>query len=291
MEQKFGEYTLGDVLGSGDMGTTYRAIHPAKIEPVALKILDKVDSTNTFKRGSAVEILEFAASLNHPRLTPIDAVVEVVDEDGGGQLGIAMPLSAAGSLSDLMKQGKKIAPKDGLKVLAQLASGIQYLHDQEVAHGSIKPSNVLFDAEGVAHLTDLPMAHLRELGLVPKEPTKQHLLFMAPEREYHASPEIIGDVFSLGVIAYLLLAGKMPFTDPDPDARKPIEQAGLPPAVAAVLRRELNPQLRFRYPTLTAFMMALKESTQGKTDPDTERLFGVNVPPPPVDEKRKTKLD
>lgn len=271
-----GSYTLLEVLGTGDMGTTYRAQAPDQTEAVALKVLDKVDTSNEMKRGSAVELIEFAATLQHPRLCPITAVIDSAD----GRLGIVMPLSPVGSMGDLMAGGKTIPPQHGLKMLGQLASGVQFLHDQEVAHGSIKPNNILLDHEGNATLTDLSMAHLRELGLVPASPTRQHLLFMPPEREYHAAPEVVGDVFSFAVLTYLLLTGKMPFDDPDPEARGTVPPLNLPPMVAAVLRREMNPHLRLRYTSLLDFMNALKAALKGEIDPETEKVFGITAPRP-----------
>ncbi|KAB2904703.1 MAG: protein kinase [Anaerolineae bacterium] len=276
----FGNYTLLEPIGRGDMGTTYRAQAQGSSDIVALKVLDKVEITSVGQLGSAVDLARFAATFSHPRLHPTLEVIEI-EEGDGGQIGIVTPFAAAGPLSAVFARGTKIPPKQTFKVLGQLASALQHLHDQEVAHGSVKPTNVLLDAEGNAALTDLSMAHLRELGLVPADgPTRQHLFFMAPEREYHAAPEVIGDVFSLGVLAAMMFTGRLPFDQPEPEARGVLQIEGVPPAIAAVLRRELNPQLRWRYTDLGSFMGALKEATQGKVDPETERLFGVKQPPP-----------
>lgn len=274
----FGNYTLLEPIGRGDMGTTYRA--QGGMGVVALKVLDRVQITRPGQLGSAVDLAQFAATFSHPRLHPTLEVIEI-EEGDGGKMGIVTPLVATGSLAAVFARGAKIPPKQTFKVLGQLASALQHLHDQEVAHGSVKPTNVLMDEEGNASLTDLSMAHLRELGLVPPDgPTKQHMFFMPPEREYHAAPEVIGDVFSLGVLAAMMLTGKLPFDQPEPEARGVIRIDGVPPAIVAVLRRELNPQLRWRYPDLGSFMNALKDATQGKVDPDTERMFGVKASPP-----------
>jgi len=270
---QFGDYTLLDKLGAGDMGTTYRAQYGG--QPVVLKLLDKVDSSSTFQREAAVEIIEFAATLQNPRLVPILAALDAEEK-----IGVVMPLFPMGSIGSLMAQGKSIPPKHGLKLIGQIASGLAFLHGQEVAHGSVKPSNILLDAEGNALLTDLSMAHLREMGLIPTTPTQEHMFFKMPEREYHATPEVMADVFSLAVLTYLLLAGKLPFAEPEPEARGIIEAGGLPPAIAAVLRRAMNPHLRLRYPDINTFMTAIRDATQGKVDPETEKVFGVNAPPP-----------
>lgn len=283
MADQFGDYNLLDIIGSGDMGTTYRAQHPAQGEPVALKVLDKIDSSADRQRGAAVEILEFAATLKHDRLHPI---IEVLDSPHGeGQLALVMALSPVGSVGSAAAQGKSITAKHGFKLVGQIASGLQFLHQQEVAHGDIKPSNILLDAEGNATLTDLSMAHLREFGYVPAQASTQHLYYTPPEREYHATVQVVDDVFSLAVLTYYLLTGELPFDDPVPEARSIIPPRSLPPAVAAVIRRALGPQQRLRYATLNDFMTALKNATKGEVDTETEKLFGVTGPLPTIDEE------
>ncbi|HLA44529.1 MAG TPA: protein kinase [Aggregatilineales bacterium] len=281
MSEKFGVYTLVEVLGEGDMGTTYRAQLPNQEEFVALKILDKLDTSSDMKRGAAVEMIEFAATLKHDRLQPVLAVLD--SPDGNGRLGIVTRLSSVGSFGSLMAKGKNIAPKYALKMIGQIASGLQFLHDQEVAHGSLKPNNILLDTEGNITLTDLSMAHLRELGLIPREITEQHMLFMQPEREFHATPQIPGDIYSLAVLTYLLLNGSMPFHEPEPEARGVIPPGNLSIPLAAVLRRAMNPHLRLRYTTLNEYMLALKNATQGNVDDETMKVFGgtgmLTLPP------------
>jgi len=283
MADQFGDYTLLEVLGSGDMGTTHRAQHPEQSEPVAIKILDKIDSSNDMQRGAAVEVLEFAASIHHERLHPI---LEVLDSPHGeGKLALVMPLSPVGSIESNAAKGNKVSPKQGFKLLGQIASGLYYLHQQEVAHGDIKPSNILLDADGNITITDLSMAHLREFGYTPPQPSESHLYYTPPERAYHGSAQLEHDVYSLAVLTYYLLTGEIPFDDPEPHARTIIPPRNLPPAVAAVLRRALGPHQRLRYATLDDFMNTLKAATRGEVDQETEKLFGVTGTLPTLDEE------
>lgn len=273
------DYTLLDKLGTGDMGTCYRATHPDSATPVVVKLLDRVDTSNHMKRGSAMEILEFVTGLQHSRLHPLSRAIET-DE---GEIALVMPFAAQRSLADVLAQQGKLPSKLALQIVAQTASALQFLHEQEVAHGSIKPTNILLNEEGRVSVTDLSMAHLRELGFVPAQMTEQHQYYLSPEREYHSPPIIEGDVFSLSVLAYYLLVGKLPFDDPEPEARSPVPTGGLPPAIAAVLRRAVNPLPRLRYTDLTSFMEALKLATQGKVDEQTEKLFGTKDLPRATD--------
>jgi serine/threonine-protein kinase len=196
-----------------------------------------------------------------------------------------MPLSPVASIATVTAQGKAISPKHGFKLVGQIASGLQYLHEQEVAHGGVKPSNILLDAEGNAVLTDLSMAHLREFGYVPGQPSTQHMYYAPPERAYRSTPQTEDDVYSLAVLTYYLLTGEVPFNDPMPEARDIVPPRNLPPAVAAVLRRAIGPQTRIRYATLNEFLPILKKATQGEVDEETEKLFGYTPPPPPPEDE------
>jgi serine/threonine protein kinase len=275
-----GNYQLGPSVGEGDMGTVYKAQNAITQEVVALKILDKVDTSREGVRGAAVELIEFSASLNHPHLYPIQEVIESPD----GLTGIVMPMAAARSVNRYLVDGKTIPRAGASKVVTQIAGAVHFLHEQEVAHGSIKPTNVLLDAQGNAALVDLAMAHLRELGLVPKEPTMLQKYYMAPDVVYHASPEPLHDIFSLGVLAYHLFTGRIPFDDPDPLARQKISGEGLPPLLYPVFLRAMTPRTRLRYQTVATFMQDFQGAAQGKIDPETERLFSVSAPPPDFDD-------
>lgn len=132
----FGPYRVGPPLGQGDMGTVYQAQDTTNGEVVALKILDRVGAIGVLKRGSAVELVEFAASLAHERLHKISRVVTTEGEEA--QLGIAMPLAKSRSVYDHLNAGRKIPPKNAFQIISQIAAGLQFLHEQEVAHGSVK---------------------------------------------------------------------------------------------------------------------------------------------------------
>ncbi|GIK62444.1 MAG: hypothetical protein BroJett018_02380 [Chloroflexota bacterium] len=276
----FGNYTLGPAMGDGDMGTVHKAQNVQTQEVVALKVLDKVDTSREGLRGAAVELIEFAASLSHPQLHPISQAVESED----GRLGIVMPMATARSVNRYLVEGKTIPRASAVKVITQIASALHFLHEQEVAHGSVKPTNVLLDAQGNATLSDLPMTHLRELGLIPKAPSLMQQFYMAPEVVYHASPEPQHDVFSLGVLAYHLFTGRIPFDDPEPLARKKISPEGLPPILVPVFLRAMTPRTRLRYPSIAAFMQDFQGAGNGRIDPETERLFRLSDEPESPDE-------
>ncbi|NDJ85579.1 MAG: protein kinase [Chloroflexi bacterium] len=279
---RFGPELIGPKLGDGDMGAVYKAGHVETREMVALKILDQFDLPGQYDREAAVELIEFAGTLQHPRLHPIIAALE--SEEAGGRIGIVMPLATGGSLWDHLKSGRKIPPREAWQLIASIANGVNFLHGQEVAHGSLKPSNVLLDNDGTPTLTDLPMAHLRESGLVPPQPTELHQHFLRLESDYNSPPTIQGDVFALAGLTYTILAGRLPFNDPHPNARSIPEPAGLPAAIYSVLLRGLTNRTQLRYPSVVAFLQDLKGAREGKIDPQTAQWFTVTVDEPSEEE-------
>lgn len=276
------DYRIGPFLGEGDMGSVYQAQSLSTQEIVALKVLDKVDTTSAMRREAAVELVQFAADLKHDQLQPISRCLNL-DTDGG-MLILVTPFAPARSIYDHLQKGTKIPPKQIFKIIVQISGALQFLHSQEVAHGSVKPTNVLLDAQGNATLTDLPMAHLRELGFVPPMPSMLQQYYMQPEFAFNASPEIIGDIFSLGVLAYHLLTGRIPFDELEPLARvEPPPATGLPDFVHPVLLRAMTDRRRLRYQTIKSFMGDLQGALRGQIDPETQRLFGSGNLPNPSD--------
>jgi serine/threonine protein kinase len=278
----FHPYKIGPSVGKGDMGMVCQATDTTSGQVLAIKILDQFDLTTRMVRGGAIEVVKVAAGLTHTHLHPILKVLEA-DADTG-KIAIVMPLAPARSLGDYLSAGKKIPARHAMNIIAKIGEALAFLHSQEVAHGSVKPTNVLLDKEVNPTLTDLPMAHLREYGLVPPQPTVLHQYYLPPEATYHGAPETRGDVFGLGVMAYHILTGRIPFSDPEPEARHGVPNPeGVPPLVYYVLLRAMTHRLELRYPTILAFMQDLQRATQGQIDPDTLRWFKVERKGEPPD--------
>lgn len=272
-------YEVGKKLGEGDMGSVYIAKDTRNDRRVALKVLHKIDMKAEMDRGAAAEIIEFAAGIQHPNLHPI---IDVIDtNENGGVLGLVMPTAAA-SVGDFFRQSKTIPPKHGVKILETVAGLLHDLHRQEVAHGSIKPTNVLLDRQGQASVTDLPMAHLRDFGMVPAQATELQQHYIHVDLMYHSTPEYAADLYALAAFGYHLLAGHLPFSDPRPEVRRverpPLEH--LPPDVYAVLMRGMTHRKTLVYPDIPTFMADLKLALQGESiDRQTARWFHIDRSP------------
>lgn len=267
-------YEVNNKVGEGDMGSVYLAEDTRNGQPVAIKVLHKINMKSSMDRGAAAEVIEFTAGITHAALHP---VLKVIDADEhGGILAVVMPPAAA-SVYDFMQRGKNISLKNAMSILEKMAGVLQNLHENEIAHGSVKPTNVLLDKKGNATLTDLAMAHLRsDMGMIPAEPTELQQHYTHIELMYHSTPEFAGDLFSLATMVFHLLTGRLPYSDPRPEVRT-VERPssdGLSPDLFAVLMRGMTHRKMIAYPDISAFMAELRRAVMGQSiSKDTTRWF------------------
>ena len=251
----FGDWTL---IGRGGMAEVYRAHHAGRDRPVAVKVLNAdVDSEEGIRRFEREA--EIIAALDHPN------IVKLL---GYRQTESGLRVMVMDYVSDL--DLSKHVPDDGmtldhaLELLDDLADALDYAHSHGVVHRDVKPSNVLL--ERVAGVTPTYKAVLTDFGIAKSLAVTQLTRSNLIGTVTHMSPEQIrdparvdarSDIYSLGVLAFQLLTGKVPFDgrsptsvllahlqQPPPDPRK--LRPDLPRAVARAIVRALakNPDDR-----------------------------------------------
>lgn len=278
-------YEMGKKLGSGDMGSVFLATDTRTNEQVALKVLHHIDMGTALDRGAAAEVLEFAAGITHPNMHP---VLKVIDSDErGGVLGVVMPVAAA-SVYDFIQNKKKIPPRHIFNIIETIGHVLSDLHQNEIAHGSVKPTNVLLDRQGNTTLTDLAMAHLRDMGMIPAQPTLLQQHYTHLDLMYHSTPEFAADIFALATLAYHMLTYHLPYSDPRPAVRKGEKppQEGLNPDLFAVLLRGMTHRKMLVYADIASFVADFRRAFQQQPiDPETARWFSAEEAPPVDDEE------
>ncbi len=203
-------YLIGQEVGRGGMAVVYAAEDVRLQRPVALKVLPPELAFRGDVRERFVREAQTAARLNHPHIVPIYAVHEE-----GGLVCFAMALVKGESLAARIVREPRPSFEYIAHMLEQVADALAYAHACGVVHRDVKPDNVLVDKEsGRAMVTDFGIARAAESGsrLTQTGIAVGTPAFMSPEQAT-GDREIDGrsDIYSLGVVGYLMLAGRLPF--------------------------------------------------------------------------------
>ena len=265
MSQTIGRYKVLSQLGAGGMGTVYRALDPVIEREVALKLLPANFSADTslvqrFQREARV-----IARLEHPHIVPIYDV-----GDYEGQPFIVMRLIEGGTLRERIGQPNFGLPA-AVAVVEQMASALAVAHRKDIVHRDLKPANILFDQEGAAYLSDFGIAKVLDATV---QLTGTGIIgtpaYMSPEQFSSAPVDGRSDQYSLAVVLFEIVSGRLPFTGdtvqvmfkhistPAPDVRQ--LNPKLPTELSAVLLKALAKNAAERYSTILEFSAAVRSA-------------------------------
>jgi predicted Ser/Thr protein kinase len=240
--QQIGRYRILEQLGAGGMGAVYRAQDPQLDRVVAIKVplFDVPRQRLEQRRQRFQREARAAAQVWHPHVCPIYDVGE-----HEGQLYVVMAYVEGRPLSDRLAAGRFEDPAEAVALTLQLLDALNAVHARGIVHRDLKPGNVMLDAAGRAILTDFGLArpeqggeHLTSDGVVLGTPS-----YMAPEQAA-GQAERVGpwtDLYSLGVVLYQMLTGRLPFEGPPLIALPKIVNEAPPPPRS--LRPDLDPGL------------------------------------------------
>jgi serine/threonine protein kinase len=205
----FGPYTIEAPLGEGAMGVVVRARRGPESEVVALKILRAdLAADDVYRRRFAHEVRAAGGATSRH-------LVEILDAgEVQGRPYVAMSYVSGPSLEERLAETGQLSLSDVARIASELADALDTLHQVEIVHRDVKPSNVLFGHEGSALLTDFGLAKGRAYTLLTRPGQAVGTLdYMAPEliRGQPASPAT--DVYALGCVVFECIAGTPPFGD------------------------------------------------------------------------------
>ena len=235
-EQTAGDYEIDRELARGGMGVVYVATEIQLRRRVAIKVLPPA---LTFGQGAIERFrreARTAAALDHPNIIPIYRV-----SVGGELLWYSMKLLEGKSLDTILEERKRLELEETIAMLDQVADALDYAHQHGVIHRDIKPGNILLDARGRVTVTDFGIAkEIQEASVSGSG----HLLgtpqYMSPEHYRGTAISGGADQYSLGVVAFECLGGRVPF-----DAGTAYEllnkHLANPPPALAELRPDLQP--------------------------------------------------
>lgn len=273
-ETMLDHYQLAAQLGKGGMGVVYKAIDRRDGTLLAIKQLnfDGVDqSRHKYLRDRFKREATTAARLNHPNIVTVYGV-----ETGRENCYYTMEFLEGRSLArEIQSRTGRLTPEEFLPILQQVCEGLSYAHSMRVVHRDVKPDNIFILADGRVKITDFGIAAVMDI-----EQTQMTLSGSLLGTPAYVSPEQIqdpkhvdhrADIFSLGVVTYEALSGKLPFAaeglaalalqiineDPPPlDEIAP----GVSPATAAVVERALRKRPKDRYPSALDLLWDYKRS-------------------------------
>jgi predicted Ser/Thr protein kinase len=204
------QYEVTRLLGRGGMGAVYLGRETALERDVAIKVLPPDLSMNRDGRERFRREARTAARLSHPNIVPLHTFGDV-----DGTLFFVMGYVPGESLAARLQREGRIEDEETRRILLEIADALEYAHGLGIIHRDIKPDNVLLDSEtGRALLTDFGVA--KTLGGGQTMTSKGSLLgtphYMSPEQAQGMSDvDHRSDLYSLGVMGYAMLAGRVPF--------------------------------------------------------------------------------
>jgi hypothetical protein len=242
-------------LGRGGMGAVYLGRQLSLDREVAVKVLaselaDDPQFLERLEREARV-----MARLRHPNIVAVHDFQRT--EDGAA---IVMEFVEGGSLREKLQQHPNGLPvAEALRILRQIAAGLEAAHASGVIHRDMKPENVLMDADGTARVTDFGLAlplHEASTRLTLSGTAVGTVDYMAPEQFRGVEADARLDVFALGVMAYELLTGKTPRGSFDAPHRL---RAEIPAHISTAVMKALRPEPAERFASIAEFMKALHE--------------------------------
>lgn len=258
--KRFGRYEVVAELGRGAMGVVYKARDPQIDRLVAVKTVSlwgqEPEEEQEFRLRFANEA-QAAGRLHHPGIV---SVFDVGEDPENQDPYIVLEYVSGESLQRVLSREKKLPLSKALKLAEELADALDYAHAQGVVHRDIKPANILVTEDGHAKIADfgiakLNLAHFTIPGKVLGTPA-----YMAPEQLSGEGSDGRSDLFSLGVILYVMVTGHSPFPGSSATTvcfkvanREPVAASALdmtlPPQIDAVISRAIakNPEERYQH--------------------------------------------
>jgi eukaryotic-like serine/threonine-protein kinase len=255
-----GRYELEELVGTGGMSSVYRAQDRLLDRKVALKILHEHYGTDDTYVARFRHEARAVAALSHPN------IVTVIDRgDENGRQFIVFEYVEGENLKRLVERGP-VPVATVLELALQVARGLSFAHEHGLVHRDVKPQNVLLNGNGEAKVTDFGIARSLTVshGMTQTGTVLGTSDYIAPEQAQGRRVDEQSDVYSLGVVLFELLTGRVPFpgenfvavamrhiNEPPPSVRELRPEVS--PRLDAAVRRAMAKEPGDRFPTMRAF--------------------------------------
>ena len=258
------QYRVRDLVGAGAMGVVYSAWDTTLERTVALKFLPPRRTDDRRARDRFRLEAQAAAALDHPNI----CTIYEVGEDADGRCFIAMPFYDGETVRERLARGP-LPVGDALAIALQTARGLAKAHEHGIVHRDIKPRNLVLTRDGVLKILDFGIARLADVTQTAPGAAAGTAAYMSPEQTLGAPADARGDIWSLGVVLYEMLAGTRPFRGDDEAAviaavreaePQPVSawRGDVPPALDRLVRAALAKHPDRRPPSALAFAAELE---------------------------------
>ncbi len=258
-------YVIKKVIGSGGMAVVYRATDNRLKRSVAVKILrDELEADEEFRRRFQTEA-QAVAMLSHPNIVSVYDVSHSEDVEY-----IVMELIEGVTLMQYMQKRGALGWKEALHFSVQIARALEHAHSKGIVHRDIKPQNVMILRDGTIKVADFGIAALETRQEQRSDQTVGSVHYIAPEQARGEQPDTRSDIYSLGVVMYEMLTGRMPYDGETAEQIALKHIAGvaedpqklnpeIPDELARITLKAMNADIKTRYQTATELLADLEE--------------------------------
>ena len=275
-------YEILEEVGLGGMATVYKAKDHVLNRLVAVKVLKDEFTTDTeFIKRFNTEA-QAAASLSHPNIV---SIYDVGHEDENNLYYIVMELVQGKTLKEIINSEGVLSWKWAVNIAMQIASALELAHKNGIVHRDIKPHNIIITEDGIAKVTDFGIAKaVSNSTITAFGTTIGSVHYFSPEQAKGGFTDAKSDLYSLGVVMYEMLTGKVPFDADTPvsvalkhmqeEPKEPIElNPEIPTAVNQIVIKAMQKEPSARYQNATEMLHDLSKALK---DPDGDFVIIEN---------------
>ncbi|HLE23009.1 MAG TPA: protein kinase [Anaerolineales bacterium] len=266
-----GRYQLLSRLGTGGMAHVFQARDLNLQRMVAIKLLREDLISDPAFHARFLQEARAAANLSHPNIVTIhDFGVEA------HEYFFVMELVSGTDLKTLLRRRRRLAAPEALAILTQACAGVGYAHRAGLIHCDLKPQNILVAPDGRTKIADFGIA--RALSTIDPLETSEVVWgspqYFAPEQAAGGPPSPASDVYSLGVILFETLTGRLPFAGEDPSALADQHLRAPPPSP-----RSLNPSIPPALDQVLLKVLSKEPAARYRTADQLGRVLSGLIPP------------
>ncbi|MDO5144592.1 MAG: Stk1 family PASTA domain-containing Ser/Thr kinase [bacterium] len=282
-----GRYRLVELIGEGGMAYVYRAIDQKTEHSVAIKVMKSelgkdADYVSRFQREA-----EAASKMTHHNIVNL---LDVGMEDGNRYLVIEYVQGK--TLKQLIQEKGQIPPKTAAQITIRILSALQHAHQNGIIHRDIKPQNILVADDGHIKVADFGIARIANSHTLTRDDSVMGTVYYySPEQASGQKVGATSDIYSVGVVLYEMLTGRVPFGGDNQVAiamqhihakPAPISQfaPNVPPAIAHVCMMAMAKDPRYRYQSAREMASQLRLALEGRVGDMAPRLAEQGIPLP-----------